>query len=156
MRPRGSSIGILFLAGISAITLQAWSATAEEPWPATQVMKPDELARVLSAPDAPLVLQTGVHLLYRNGHIPRSLYTGPARGAEGLQKLEAAVAQAPKNRTIVLYCGCCPWNDCPNVRPAFRKLISLGFKDVRVLYLPTNFQKDWADRGFPVAKGEGS
>ena len=30
----------------------------------------------------------------------------------------------------------------------------LGFKEVKALYLPTNFQQDWIAKGFPIEKGE--
>ena len=43
---------------------------------------------------------------------------------------------------------------CPNVRPAFKALQDLGFKNVRVLLLPANFATDWADKGLPYNKGD--
>ena len=30
----------------------------------------------------------------------------------------------------------------------------MGFTKVRVLYLATSFGANWADKGYPVAKGE--
>jgi len=30
----------------------------------------------------------------------------------------------------------------------------MGFIKVKVLYIPNNFGQDWADRGFPVERGE--
>jgi hypothetical protein len=53
----------------------------------------------------------------------------------------------------VLYCGCCPWNRCPNIEPAFSKLKEMGFTDVKVLYLAENFGADWAAKGYSVEKG---
>ena len=44
--------------------------------------------------------------------------------------------------------------DCPNVRLAFKTLQDMGFKRVKVLYLPHNLTQDWIKKGFPVQKGE--
>jgi hypothetical protein len=43
---------------------------------------------------------------------------------------------------------------CPNSRPAFAALRDLGFTKLRVLDLPTSFEVDWADKGFPYDKGQ--
>jgi hypothetical protein len=43
-------------------------------------------------------------------------------------------------------------SQCPNVRPAYKRLKDLGFTRVRVLILPTNFQTDWAARGYAVER----
>jgi len=53
----------------------------------------------------------------------------------------------------VLYCGCCPWNRCPNVGPAFSKMREMGFSNVKVLYLADNFGTNWVEKGYPVEKG---
>jgi len=53
----------------------------------------------------------------------------------------------------VIYCGCCPFDHCPNIRPAYTALNAMGFKKLRVLVLPTNFATDWVDKGFPMQKG---
>jgi hypothetical protein len=79
------------------------------------------------------------------------MLAGPASKKKGIADLRSAVAGLPKNAAIVIYCGCCPMKDCPNVGPAFRTLKELGFNNIRVLSLPTNFQTDWALKGYPVA-----
>jgi hypothetical protein len=33
-------------------------------------------------------------------------------------------------------------------------LHTLGFKQLRVLYIADNFGTNWVDQGYPVAKGE--
>jgi hypothetical protein len=73
---------------------------------------------------------------------------------EGIQKLRNRVKNLPKSRSIVLYCGCCPWDRCPNVKPAFDELQKLGFKNLKVLHIPQNFGVDWVEKGLPVQKGE--
>ncbi len=125
-------------------------------WQPGETVKPEELAGLLSRPGGvkPLVLQVGVQVLYRNGHIPGSKYVGAGWSPAGIQKLMAEVTRLPRSTPIVLYCGCCPWDDCPNVRPAFETLRKLGFKDTRVLYMPTNFQQEWVAKGYPTARGD--
>jgi hypothetical protein len=49
---------------------------------------------------------------------------------------------------VVVYCGCCPWDRCPNVKPAVDLLNQMGFAKVKVLYLETGFKVDWLDKGY--------
>jgi rhodanese-related sulfurtransferase len=64
------------------------------------------------------------------------------------------VEKLPHDREIVIYCGCCPWDKCPNVKPAMELLKSLGFTHVKAMQLPTSFKADWIDQGYPVEQGE--
>ena len=129
--------------------------------PQAQLIQPDELNRLLHAggADKPLVLQVGSRVLFDEAHIEGSGNAGPGSQSAGLQLLQTRVAPLPRNTLIVLYCGCCPWNRCPNIAPAIRTLHSLGFTRVKALYLANNFGADWADKGFPVdraaSKGPG-
>ena len=100
------------------------------------------------------MIQVGSHVLYSQAHIPGSEYIGPAASAAGSEQLRKRVASLPKNTYIVLYCGCCPWDHCPNVKPADDALHALGFTNVKVLYIANNFGTDWVDKGYPVAKGD--
>jgi rhodanese-related sulfurtransferase len=87
-------------------------------------------------------------------HIPGSEYVGAASSDAGLQQLRKRVESLPRNKSIVLYCGCCPWSHCPNVKPADEALQSMGFTNVKVLYISNNLGTDWVDKGYPTAKGE--
>lgn len=98
----------------------------------------------------PLVICVGFPVLYRQKHIPHAPLGGPASKPEGIAHLKKAIAADPKDADIVIYCGCCPMVHCPNLRPAFSLLTNLGYKNVRVLNLPTNFRTDWIDKGYPV------
>ena len=100
--------------------------------------------------EKPLVLQVGSRVLYDQAHIPRSEYAGPGMQDAGTQMLRNRVAKLPRKTFIVLYCGCCPWNRCPNVGPSYKLLLDMGFTHVKVLYLADNFGADWASKGFPV------
>jgi hypothetical protein len=121
-----------------------------------QLIQPEELVNILKSPRGPkpLVIQVGFHVLYVQAHIPRSEYIGPASSAEGIRQLRKRVEALPRTQSIVLYCGCCPWDKCPNINPAYKELRAMGFTNVRVLYIADNFGKDWVEKGYPVAKGE--
>jgi thiosulfate/3-mercaptopyruvate sulfurtransferase len=93
-------------------------------------------------------------VLYTQAHIPDSEYIGPASGESGLQQLRKRVEPLPQNKFIVIYCGCCPWNHCPNIKPADDVLRALGFTNVKVLYISDNFGANWVDKGYPTAKGD--
>ncbi len=124
--------------------------------PAQVHINPEDLARLLQSPagEKPILIHVGFHALYTQGHIPGSEYIGPASQQEALDKLRKRVEQLPRKKFIVLYCGCCPWDHCPTVSPAYEALHSMGFTRVRVLYIPNNFGRDWMSRGFPVEKGQ--
>ena len=123
--------------------------------PSTQLMNPEDLVKLLqSKSEKPLMLQVGSHVLYAEAHIPGSEYVGAASTDAGLQQLRKRVASLPHNKFILLYCGCCPWNHCPNVKPAADALRALGFTNVKVLYIANNFGTDWVEKGYPAAKGE--
>ena len=123
--------------------------------PQSQLMQPEELNRLLNTRgvEHPLILQVGSHVLFAEAHITGSEYAGAGSQDAGLQLLQARVGPLPRKTFIVLYCGCCPWNRCPNVGPAYKALTDLGFTRVKVLYLADNFGADWANKGFPVESG---
>lgn len=124
--------------------------------PASRLIQPDALVKVLqsSQGEKPVVIQVGSHVLYTQAHIPGSEYIGPASSDSGLQQLRKRVESLPRHRSIVLYCGCCPWSHCPNVKPADDALRALGFTRVKILYIANNFGTDWVDKSYPVAKGD--
>jgi thiosulfate/3-mercaptopyruvate sulfurtransferase len=120
------------------------------------LITPKELVKLLKsgASPKPVLLQVGVHSLYVQGHIPGAIYAGPASNKDGIANLRSHVALLPRNTFIVIYCGCCPWTYCPNFRPAAAELHKLGFTHVSILHLPTTFQHDWVEQGYPVVTGE--
>lgn len=117
-------------------------------------LEPAELAKLLSQPgEKPLLIHVGFRKLYEQAHIPGSEYFGPGADDDVLARLRERVRSLPPSANIVLYCGCCPWEHCPNVKPAFAVLRQLGFTNVKVLMIPRDFGEDWVSKGFPVAKG---
>lgn len=123
-----------------------------DPWSEEDLMKSEDLARLLSGEQKPIVLQIGVVHLYRLSHVAGSKYAGPANTADGLEALKKEAQSVNRDSQLVLYCGCCPWENCPNTRPAYKALKEMGFKKLKVLYLPQNFTQDWSMMGFPVEK----
>ena len=119
------------------------------------LIQPKELAAILTKPggDKPILIHVGFPFLYRGRHIPNSVFAGPGSKPEGLEALKQAVAKLPRDREIVIYCGCCPWTACPNMKPAIALLRQLGYMKARALMIPTNLAKDWTELGYPVEKG---
>ncbi len=117
------------------------------------LLSPEALVKVLqSSRTKPLILNVGPRMLYLQAHIPGSEFIGPGSDPQAIEALKRRVATLPKTTSIVLYCGCCPWEHCPNVAPAFNQLRSLGFTKVAVLYIGTNFGADWVYKGYPTER----
>jgi len=125
------------------------------PWNDSQTVQPDALRKELANPKtAPTVLFVGFQRLFTAGHIPGAQYHGNGGSPEGLEQIKAWASPLPRSINLVVYCGCCPMDRCPNVRPAFTALREMGFERLRVLVLPTDFAIDWADKGYPYEKGQ--
>jgi rhodanese-related sulfurtransferase len=125
--------------------------------PPADLVEPADLAASLESSLAPkpLILHVGFRTMYDQAHIPGSDYAGPGKIAAGLQGLSARVAGLPKGTAIVIYCGCCPWNSCPNISAAYDTLHGLGFTNVKVLHISDNFGIDWVDKGYPSTRDHG-
>ncbi len=139
--------------GATGAIFPAYQATSLS---SSQLINPEELVKILQAAkgEKPLVIQVGSHVLYQQAHIPGSEYIGPASREIGLLQLRKRVEPLPRNKFIVLYCGCCPWSQCPNVKPAGDALRTMGFTNVKVLYISNNFGANWVDKGYSVAQGD--
>ncbi len=136
MRALVFSIAVLLTAGVAADLA---------------LIQPNEVAAQLAANGAhPAIFQVGPNVLYRGKHIPGAVYAGPASKPEGLELLKQAVDKLPRDGEIVLYCGCCPWGNCPNVKPAMAMLKEMGFTYAKAMYVENNFAKDWTEKGYPV------
>ena len=131
-------------------------AAPTDPWTAEQTVQPAQFVEELRQEKKthPLVIYVGARTLYNGGHIPGAVYYGPASSEQGISELKKYAATLPKDSDVVLYCGCCPLEKCPNLRPAFTALKDMGLARLRVLMLPTSFNVDWVEKGFPVQKGD--
>lgn len=139
----------------ASATTDAPAPTTAPDWNNARQISPEALVAKLSGPKAerPVVLQIGFRVLYEGGHIPGAVYAGSASTQNGLANLRAEAAKLSKNQEIVIYCGCCPWEKCPNVHPAYDELRKMGFTRLVVLLLPRDFAHDWVAEGYPVARG---
>lgn len=141
---------------IASAQSPARPATPANDVPAASQIQPEELVQTIKSGGAqkPVVLYVGPKAFYTQAHVPGAEFIGPVARPEGMEKLRARAASLSKDGPVVIYCGCCPWDHCPNIRPAFAELKKMGFTRVRVLYLANSFGVNWAEKGFPVAKGE--
>ncbi|HEX4783709.1 MAG TPA: rhodanese-like domain-containing protein [Candidatus Sulfotelmatobacter sp.] len=156
MKTAGRYVDLIVLfATITGLTIAQALAQATA-IPTSDLINPEDLIKLLqtSGKEKPLMIQVGSHVLFSQAHIPGSEYIGPASSESGLQQLRQRVESLPRKTFIVLYCGCCPWGHCPNVKPADDALKAMGFTNVKVLYIPENFGTNWVDKGYPVAKGD--
>ena len=148
----------LLAAVIFLVTVGAGSrsgSAASDPWTERETVQPAELASELQQERDPhtLVIYVGMKVLYQGAHIPGARYFGGSAKSDGIAALKKYAASLPKNSDVVLYCGCCPMEKCPNLRPAFSAMKEFGFARLRVLLLPNTFDSDWIEKGYPVQKG---
>jgi hypothetical protein len=77
---------------------------------------------------------------------------GPAHEKSNYEKLKLQLAKFSRNADIVIYCGCCPFEHCPNIRPAFTLMNEMGFTNQRLLNIQHNIKTDWISKGYPENK----
>jgi thiosulfate/3-mercaptopyruvate sulfurtransferase len=126
-----------------------------DPWTAAQTVQPADLAKELADAKGavkPTIVCVAPHVLYEGGHIPGALFHGPGSTAQGIDDLKKWAQSVPRTENIVIYCGCCPLDHCPNLRPAFVALRDMGFTHLRALIIPTNFYTDWVKPGYAYEK----
>lgn len=118
-----------------------------EPWRKDQLMEPSELAKIISDPKAkkPIIYSVGP-----GADIKGSIEMGAAQEKENFEKLKAALNKLDKNTEIVLLCGCCPFEHCPNIRPSFELMNEMKFTNHKLLNLSHNLKVDWIDKGYPM------
>jgi hypothetical protein len=153
-----SALGALvFFVGLSpSVHIRASQRADPETLPASQFVEPSDLGRELASASTNsrlTIVYVGFRALFAGGHIPGATYHGSASTPQGLAEIKKWAASLPRTTNLVIYCGCCPFERCPNIRPAFTLFHDLGFAHVRVLELRISFAADWADKGYPVEKG---
>lgn len=115
-------------------------------WTGKQLIEPATLAAEIQAhKNVPLIISVGPGAV-----IPNSVDAGMASEQEGIDKFKATLSNLPKDKRIVVYCGCCPFEHCPNVRPAISALKEMNFTNYYLLNIPNNIKKDWIEQGYPV------
>jgi hypothetical protein len=119
-----------------------------ENWTAKELIEPAQLAAgILAKKNLPLIINVGPAPT-----IPNSVDAGMNKEKEGQEKLKQQLQGIAKNKKIVIYCGCCPFEHCPNVRPAIDVLKQLKFTNYFLLNIPHNIKTDWIDKGYPIAR----
>lgn len=143
--------GFVFVAMVGVVALFRF---ASNPQASAETLQPADLVKELSDPERAksMVVYVGPASLYRGGLFPGAVFRGQAGNPAGLRELRAWAQNLPRTQPMVIYCGCCPWNVCPNVRPALTTLREMGFKQLRVLQIPTDFRTDWVQKGYPVER----
>jgi thiosulfate/3-mercaptopyruvate sulfurtransferase len=145
---------VSLLASLIVLASPASLQADSDPWTKAQTVQPADLVKELgNSKSAPTVVFVGFKRLYDAGRIKGAQYHGTAGNEEGLKELTTWAARIPRSTNLVIYCGCCPLERCPNIRPAFKALQGLGFKNLRVLLLPQDFVTDWVGKGLPYDKG---
>src|SRR5271168_619531 len=125
----------LTMAGAAAIL------RAGDPWTAADVRQPSSLAKQLKDGKKPLVLYVGFPILYKAAHISGAVLAGPGSKQTGLDIMQAALSGVAKDREIILYCGCCPFDHCPN--PSVPLLREFANEDIATLV-------SYVEPGYPV------
>lgn len=117
------------------------------PWTARQLLEPSALVSAMKSNKNLMVYNIGVMK-----DISGAINLGAASEKENLEKLDKVLKTVPKNKMIAVYCGCCPMDKCPNIRPAFEMLKKHGMNNIYLVNLPVNLKTDWTDKGYPMAK----
>jgi len=135
---------------------QTSQPTVSEVLPASQLVQSSELVRELasaSADSRPTIVYVGFRTLFAGGHIPGATFHGSASTEQGPADIKKWAASLPRTANLVIYCGCCPFERCPNIHPAFALFREMGFTHLRVLELRTSLAADWADKNYAIEKG---
>lgn len=118
-----------------------------DPWLEEDLVEPDVLANMMknNEIDQKHIISIGFENVIKN-----SIDLGPANNSERLQMFTNYLRGISKDSPIVIYCGCCPFKDCPNIRPAMALVKDLQFENARLLHIKDNIRVDWIDKGYPV------
>lgn len=130
-------------------TLFLFSFIKQDPIAKTQLIQPQELAQLINNPSAvkPVIFNVGPV-----DQIKGAIKAGPVNDTEGFRKFQNETYKISKDKMVVVYCGCCTSENCPNIRPAIKFLNESGFKKAKVLNIATGIKEDWVQMGFPVEK----
>lgn len=136
-----------FLIPVFLIAVQSSCAQKPENWTKDQLIEPATLAKTIeSNKNIPLIYCVGPGVV-----IPHSIDIGMAGNEKNLATFKDSLKNLPRETNIVIYCGCCPFTRCPNVRPAIALLQEMKFTNYHLLDLPDNIKADWIAKGYPQA-----
>lgn len=132
-----------FFSGITEIL----SGQTSEPWTFKDLIEPEALANLIANSKEESLVIFNIGPLE---DIKGAVHIGSTARKGGLDKLSKALVSVPKDKMVVIYCGCCPFRNCPNIRPAFNLLKEQGYKNPKLLDLKQNLKVDWTDYGYPM------
>ncbi len=132
---------------VISVVFFSFVAQQAEPWTSDQLMEPVDLATTINDPKRP---QPHVISVGPGAVIKGSRDIGPAGEKANLEKLENHLNTLQRDADIVIYCGCCPFNKCPNIRPAFTLMNKMRFRNHNLLNIAQNVKTNWLDQGYPV------
>ncbi len=133
---------------LSLFTLLFVSAFSQAPiWTKEQLMPTKDLAEKIktNAKDKPIIFNCGPM-----ENIKTAVFVGRATSATFSDKIKSTLSMEAKTKAIVVYCGCCSYSSCPNLKPAYDEVLKQGFKNVKVLELPEGIKPDWVAKGYPT------
>jgi thiosulfate/3-mercaptopyruvate sulfurtransferase len=114
-------------------------------WTQDQLIEPAQLAQTIQKNEAlPIIYSIGPGAVIKN-----SIDIGSIKDAQNMQEFKKQLSKLPKDANVVVYCGCCPFEHCPNVRPAVATLKEMQFTNYKLLNLSHNVKTDWLDKGYP-------
>lgn len=119
----------------------------QEPIKKEQLIQPEELAKKINDPKAvkPVIFNVGPV-----DQIKTAIAAGPCNTEDGFKKFRFEVFKVAKDKEVVVYCGCCTSQNCPNIRPAIKYLTEQGYKKAKVLDIPTGIKEDWVQKDYPI------
>lgn len=145
---------ILIMLGTSALS---WaqsplklnqSLDKKDNWTQKDLIEPSALAAIIANPKAK---QAQIFNIGVVEDIKGAKNIGGISEKDNLEKFKNTLNSLPKNTFIIVYCGCCPFEKCPNIRPAIGLIKSMGFSNGKLLNLTTNLKQNWIDKGYPLA-----
>ncbi|MDX2003410.1 MAG: rhodanese-like domain-containing protein [Chitinophagales bacterium] len=142
---------LIVMIGLIAVSLMGCtngnSQNVQQKKEGIRMMEPAKLAATITDPKAEKPL------IYSLGPFPElkgAIDIGPGADKANMEKLKVAIQNVPKDKAIVIYCGCCPFDRCPNVFPAMKMLTDMGYTNHSLLNLKTNFKTDWINHQYPL------
>ncbi len=137
-----------FLFTLLVLSTAACNAQKPITWTPDQLLQPADLASNIKAnTNIPVILSVGPGAV-----IPNSVDIGMVNDEKNLEKLKTELSHLSKDTNVVIYCGCCPFERCPNIRPALELLKAMHFTNYHLLNLATNIKTDWISKGYPVTE----
>ncbi len=135
----------------TAIIIYAFSIInkqpSTDPWTQQQLLEPSELAQLINDGK-----DSNIHIfcIGPSATIKNSIEIGEGSDKDNIEKLRQRASNLPREANIVIYCGCCPFKNCPNIRPAFSLLNEMKFTNHKLLNLSTNLKVDWLNKSYPT------